>query len=90
MLKKYYDLRVHFFTLTFSFFITFILNYAIFNLPLLVYLILFRIGLFGAAHGRGWGVAKRTPPPPKMFHTYLAMMKLHTVIPYLKKIQKIY
>ena len=35
-IKKYYDFQVHFYTLTFSFFIAFILNYAIFNLQLLV------------------------------------------------------
>ena len=28
--------------------------------------------------------------PHKIFHTYCAIMKLGTVIPYLKKIQKIY
>ena len=33
--------------------------------------------------------AKR-PPVPKICHTYLAMMKLVTVIPYPKKLQKIY
>ena len=41
------------------------------------------MGLFGAAHGL-WG------PSPKICHTYPAMMKLGIVIPYLKKIQKIY
>ena len=30
------------------------------------------------------------PPLPKICHTYPIMMKLGTVIPYLKKIQKIY
>ena len=49
------------------------------------------MGLYGAAHG--WrervGGAKRLPLP-KMSQTYLAMVKLGTVIPYLKKIQKIY
>ena len=35
------------------------------------------------------GVTK-TPPIPKICHTYPAMMKLGTVIPYLKKIQKLY
>ena len=30
------------------------------------------------------------PPPSKICHTYPTMMKLGTVIPYLKKIQKIY
>ena len=46
------------------------------------------MGLFGAAHG--WGAAKRLPPLPKIPHTYPTMMKFGTVIPYLKKIQKIY
>ena len=36
---------------------------------------------FGAAHG--WG-AKKTHLP-KIYHTYLTMMKLGTVVPYLKK-----
>ena len=45
-------------------------------------LILFRMGIFGAAHG--W------PPLPKIRHTYPTMMKLGTVILYLKKIQIIY
>ena len=44
--------------------------------------------LFGAAHG--WcGEAKR-PPLPKICHTYPKMMKFGTVVPYLKKIQKLY
>ena len=42
------------------------------------------MGLFGAADG--WG-GKKTPPP-KICHTYLTMMKLGTVTPFLKKIQK--
>ena len=50
-------------------------------------LILFRMGIFGAAHG--WGEAKRAPVP-KICHTYPTMKKFSTVIPYLKKIQKIY
>ena len=45
------------------------------------------MGLFGAAHG--WGGAKRLPLP-KVCHTYHTMMKYGTVIPYLKKTQKIY
>ena len=49
-------------------------------------LTLFRMGIFRAAHG--WG-AKR-PPLPKISHTYPTMMKLGTVIPYPKKIKKIY
>ena len=47
------------------------------------------MGLFGAAHGWGGGGPKR-PPPPKICHTYPTVMKLGTVIPYPKKIQKIY
>ena len=43
----------------------------------------------GAFRGcSGMGGSKR--PRPKIFHTYPTMMKLGTVIPYLKKIQKIY
>ena len=45
------------------------------------------MGTFGAAHG--WGGGKKGHLP-KICHTYPAMMKLGTVIPYLKKIQKIY
>ena len=47
----------------------------------------FRMDLFGAAHG--WRGPKR-PSLSKICHTYLTLMKLGTVIPYLKKIQKIY
>ena len=50
-------------------------------------LTLFRMGTFGAVHG--WGGGKKAHLP-KICHTYPAMMKLCTVIPYLKKIQKIY
>ena len=49
-------------------------------------LTLFRMGLFGAAHG--WGVKRL--PLSKICHTYPKIMKLGTVIPYLKKTQKIY
>ena len=45
------------------------------------------MGFFGAAHG--WGGGKK-PPLPKICHTYPTMMKLDTIIPYTKKIQKIY
>ena len=46
------------------------------------------MGLFGATHEwRGW--AKRTPFP-KIYQTYATMMKLGAVIPYMKKIHKIY
>ena len=47
------------------------------------------MGIFGAAHGLGRGVGKKAHLP-KICHTYTAMMKLATIIPYLKKIQKIY
>ena len=49
---------------------------------------LFRMGIFRAAHGRGGG-QKGTPTVPKICHRYPSMMKLGTVIPHLKKIQKI-
>ena len=49
-------------------------------------LTLFRMGIFGAAHG--WGAKK--DPLPKICHTYPTMVKLGTDIPCLKKIQKIY
>ena len=44
------------------------------------------MGIFGAAHGWGGGGGKKA----NLCHTYATMMKLGTVIPYLKKIQKIY
>ena len=44
------------------------------------------MGIFGAAHG--WGANNNSLPA--ICHTYSAMMKLGTVIPHLKKIQKIY
>ena len=62
-MKQYYVLRVHFSTLTFLFCITFILNYAMYYLQLLV----------------------SQPYSGCVFsHTYLAMMKLGTVMSYLK------
>ena len=48
---------------------------------------LIRDKFFGAAHG--WGGGKKAPLP-KICRTYSTMMKLGTVTPYLKKIQKIY
>ena len=54
-------------------------------------LTVFRMGLFRTAHvlaGRGGGGKKA--PIPKICQTYPTMMKLETVIPYLKKTQKIY
>ena len=47
------------------------------------------MGIFGAAHGWRGGGGKKAPLP-KICHTYPTRMKLGTVIPYLKKIQKIY
>ena len=49
-------------------------------------LTLLRMGLFDAAHV--WRGQKG--PLPKICHTYSTMMKLGTVIPYLKKIQKLF
>ena len=46
-------------------------------------------GLLTDARVGGWGGGKKAPLP-KICHTYPTMMKLGTVIPYLKKIQKIY
>ena len=45
------------------------------------------MGLSGVA--QGWGWPKRSPLP-KICHTYPVKMKLGTVIPELKKTQKIY
>ena len=51
-----------------------------------LHLTLFRMGFFRGAHG--WGAKKA--PFPKIYYTYRTMMKLDTVIPYLKKIQNLY
>ena len=51
-------------------------------------LTLFRMDLFEVAHRLGEG-AKRSLLP-KICHTYPTVMKLSTVIPYLKNTQKIY
>ena len=52
-------------------------------------LTLFKMSLFRAAHR--WGGGKTTPHPLlKIYRTYTTTIKLGTVIPYLKKIQKIY
>ena len=45
------------------------------------------MGFFGAAHG--WDGGQKAPLP-KICHTYPAMMKLSTVMPYPKKTQKVY
>ena len=52
------------------------------------YLTLFRMGFFGAAHG--WGGGGFLASLSKISHTYPTIMKLGTVVPYLKKTQKIY
>ena len=54
--------------------------------------ILFYFNPIHNGHFRGcsrMGGPKR-PPLPKICHTYPAIIKLGTVIPYLKRIQKIY
>ena len=51
-------------------------------------LTLFRMGLFGAAHR--WGSGQKGPLLPNICQTYPTMIILAIVIPYLKKIQKIY
>ena len=49
------------------------------------------MGFFRAAQGFGvGGGGVQKGPLPKTCHTYPTMMKLGTVIPYLKKIQKLY
>ena len=48
------------------------------------------MSIFGTAHGCGGGGEGKKVSPPKICHTYPTMMKLGTVIPHLKKIQKIY
>ena len=53
------------------------------QLIMLQHLTLFRMSLFGAAHG--WG-AKSPHLLPKICHAYPAVMQLSTGIPYLKKI----
>ena len=40
--------------------------------------------------GGGWGAFLPSPFFPKICHTYPTIMKLGTVIPYLRKIQKMY
>ena len=46
-------------------------------------------GHFRGFSQMGWG-GQKGRPLPKIRHTYPTMIKLDTVIPYLKKIQKIY
>ena len=45
------------------------------------------MGIFRAAHA--WGGAKKKPLR-EICHIYPKIMKLDTVIPYIKKIQKVY
>ena len=52
-------------------------------------LTLFRMGFFGTAQG-WWGGGGQKGPLPKICHTYPTMIKLGTIIPYPKKIQKLY
>ena len=49
---------------------------------------LFRMGIFWDAHG--WGRSEKDTTLHKISHTSPTMIKLDTVIPYLKKIQKIH
>ena len=44
----------------------------------------------GHFSGCSWMGRVKRPPLPKICHTYPTLMKLGTVIPHLKKIQKIY
>ena len=46
------------------------------------------MGLFGAAHG--WRGSGRGGGGAKKCHTYPTLMKLGTVIPYLKKIKRMH
>ena len=68
-------------------------NFGILIIKTMTILTLFRMGivwvwLLGLFTDVGDGEQKI--PIPKVCHTYLSMMKLSTVIPYLKKIQKMY
>ena len=55
-----------------------------------MFLILFRMGLFGAAQGWQGGEERQKVPLTKICHTYATLMKLGALIPYLKEIHKIY
>ena len=83
---------IHFLAITLSFFFllsfqTCVLDHRIHHMCLFFYLTLFRIGFFRAAHG--WGGGGRTKRPPSLKSaTHPTMMKLGTVIPCPKKIQK--
>ena len=49
------------------------------------WLTLFRVGLFGTAHRWGGGGGGKKAPLPQTCHIYPTMIKLCTVIPYLKE-----
>lgn len=56
-------------------------NFLKYDTPLL------RMGVFRAAHGIR---SKKPPTLPKIFHSHPTVIKIGTVIPYLKRIQEIY
>ena len=95
LLRRYYNItKKIFFTSFFFIHVYFLLQKKEMNsdsenhrsVSMLFLLILFKMGLFGAAYG--WG--PQSDPLPKICHTHPVMMKLDTVMPYLKKIHKIY
>ena len=51
-------------------------------------LTLFRMVLFWVAHG--WREGSKKTPFPKMCHTYISIIIIGTVMPYLKKIRKVF
>ena len=53
-------------------------------------LTLFTMGFSGLLTEEGGEGGAKRPPLPKICHRYSTMMKLGTVIPFLKKIQKTY
>ena len=84
-----YIFRFLFFSCTFPCYYAALLRLLVRSICSYLYLTLFRMGFFRAAHGWGWG-GKNATAHPKICHTYPTMMKLGTVIPYPKKIQKIH
>ena len=57
------------------------------------YLIVLRMGRFGAAQGclgLEGGRGAKEAPLPKFYHTYSTMMSFDTVMTYLSKIQEVY
>ena len=61
---------------------SFLLHLLFFLFMFLGQLTLFTMDIFGAA--------QKGPPLAKICHTYPTMMKLGTIMPYIKKIQKMY